>query len=401
MPGKVLDVELSEGLRPVWGTEKYDWLWVLMRYRGRPLGWISVSNSLWEPVVSAEKLNDSVGEQVSWALALDLLKDPSSAREKEAPKLEPISIIVCTRDRADLLSGCLHALLALDYPCYEIIVVDNAPSSEDTAHLVAQLPVHYVREARPGLNWARNRGISEARHNIIAFTDDDARPDRHWLRRIGRAFDQSEIMAVTGLVAPAELETTAQHLFEFSYGGMGKGLQRCTFRLDELTLPDILWAHKFGVGANMSFRKKVFDIIGVFDVALDVGTPTAGGGDLDMLHRLIVKGHTLIYEPAAIVWHIHRRSRALLQRQLHDNGRAFGSYLLTCLRNRTVSPLSLVHFAVHHWLWRWLLRRLLQPRGFPRRLVLAELFGALRSPIAYGAAQLYASKTAAIQGATH
>ena len=400
MPPKVLEIELSEELRPVWGTEKYDWLWVLVRYHGQPVGWISVSNGQKQPVISAEKLIETIVEQVSWPLALSLLKENSNERKAESPKLDPISIVVCTRDRADLLNGCLDALLALDYPRYEIVVVDNASSSEDTAHLAARLSVRYVREERPGLDYARNRGIAETRYNIIAFTDDDARPDRHWLRAIAGAFGQSEVMAVTGLVAPAELETPAQQYFEFGYGGMGKGFQRRTFRIDELTLQELLWAHVFGVGANMSFRRELFEAIGTFDVALDVGTPSGSGGDLEMFHRLLAKGHTLVYEPAAIVWHIHRRSHSVLRRQLQDNGRGFGSHLLTCLRNRTVNRHSVLHFAARDWLWGWLFRRLLRPRGLPRRLVLAELYGALRSPVAYRAAQISARKMAATRGAT-
>ncbi|MGH7230983.1 MAG: hypothetical protein ACREJU_06425, partial [Nitrospiraceae bacterium] len=83
-----------------------------------------------------------------------------------------------------------------------------------------------------------------------------------------------------------------------------------------------------------------------------------------------------------------------LRRQLYDNGRGFGSYLLTCWRNRTVSRLALVQFVVRDWLGWWLCRRVLRPRGLPRRLVLAELMGALLSPIAYRAAQARAKQVA-------
>ena len=394
MPTKVFDIELSDELKPVWGTEKYDRLWILMRCRGQPFGWISVSNGHRQPVISTEQLSQTIAEQAGWPLALSLLRDQASMGTKELFGSDPISIVVCSRDRADLLDGCLSALLSLDYPCYEIIVVDNAPSTDETANLAARLPIRYVREDRPGLDWARNRGIAEARYDIIAFTDDDARPDSQWLRAIACAFRQQEVMAVTGLVAPAELETAPQHVFEFGYGGMGKGMKRRIFRIDEVPLRDLLWAHVFGVGANMAFRRTLFDAIGTFDVALDVGTPSGSGGDLDMLHRLVCKGHTLVYEPAAIVWHIHRRSASVLRRQLYDNGRGFGSYLLTCLRNRTVSRLSLLRFAAKDWLRWWFLRRLCRPRGFPRHLILAEFFGALRSPIAYWAAQVHARRIA-------
>ena len=63
----------------------------------------------------------------------------------------------------------------------------------------------------------------------------------------------------------------------------------------------------YGTGANMAFRRSLFHQIGFFDPALDVGTVTNGGGDLDMFYRVIQEGHTLVYEPRAIVRHRHRR----------------------------------------------------------------------------------------------
>ena len=87
--------------------------------------------------------------------------------EKEKNLQEPISVIVCTRDRTEQLNRCLNELLSVKYPEYEIIVVDNAPSDERTAKLVENLDsVRYVREDNPGLDWARNRGIEEAKYEI-------------------------------------------------------------------------------------------------------------------------------------------------------------------------------------------------------------------------------------------
>jgi len=307
----------------------------------------------------------------------------------------PISVVVCTRDRPDQLADCLHALLALDYPDYEVVVVDNASRSDDTARLVADLPVRYVREERPGLDWARNRGIAEARHDIVAFTDDDVRPDRHWLSAIARAFAASEVMAVTGFVAPAELETSAQMTFEFGYGGMSHGFRRRVIRRDSLTTRELLWASAFGTGANMAFRREAFARVGPFDVALDVGTPSGGGGDVEMFHRLLARGHTLVYEPAALVWHTHRRDAASLRQLVRNNGRSFGAYLITCARNRTLSRRSILHFAIRYWLGGWILRRLCRPGKFPRHLVALELAGALLSPLAYQTAQRRARHVAA------
>jgi len=396
MPTKILDFELSEGIKPVWGIERYDRLRVLVRYQGRPVGWIRIT--VHQPVVSAEGLREAITEQLGWKLLPLVLRELIVPRAAGSTPLPPISVIVCTRDRSDLLEPCLQALLALDYPDYEIIVVDNASRSDDTSRLVARLPVRYVREERPGLDWARNRGIAEARYDIIAFTGDDARPDRGWLRAIAHAFAEPEVMAVTGLVVPAELETKAQVRFEDSYG-MGRELRRQTIRRNGLTNWRLLSARDFGAGSNMAFRRKLFDEIGPFDVALGVGTPSGGGGDIEMFHRLVARGYHLVYEPAALVWHIRQRDFASLRRLLYNNGRSFGAYLLTCARNRTVSRRSILRFAVRHWLGRWFFHRLSRPGKFPRHLVAIELAGALLSPLAYRASRARAKQiTVAHQG---
>ena len=182
---------------------------------------------------------------------------------------------------------------------------------------------------------------------------------------------------------PAELATLEQCLFEWVYGGMRHGFERWLFRRDLLSTTELLWANLCGVGTNMAFRRQVLIELGGFDPALDVGGPAGGGGDLELFHRLVAAGYSLLYEPAAIVWHIHRRDRAGLRRQLFDNGRSFGAYLLTCAANRTVPGGQVVSFALRNWLYWALLRRLVHPGWMPRALVLAELQGALVSPWAY------------------
>src|SRR5699024_2962213 len=98
-----------------------------------------------------------------------------------------ISVAVCTRDRTSDLASCLEALTRLDPPPFEIVVVDNAPSSDATFQLVRERfpDVYYVCEPRPGLDHARNRAVDETEGEIIAFTDDDAVVDRDWLQALG------------------------------------------------------------------------------------------------------------------------------------------------------------------------------------------------------------------------
>ena len=98
-------------------------------------------------------------------------------------KFPSATIAICTRNRTDDLRRCLDALIKLPNDGQEILVIDNAPSNDDTLKLVEDYSkVRYVREPRPGLNIARNRALKEASNEIVAFTDDDAVPDQLWLR---------------------------------------------------------------------------------------------------------------------------------------------------------------------------------------------------------------------------
>ena len=302
----------------------------------------------------------------------------------------PMSVVVCTRNRTDSLDRCLVSLAALTYPEYEVVVVDNAPDNDDAEALVrsraADWPwLRYVREPRPGLDWARNRGLEAARFGIVAYTDDDVRVDRLWLHGVARGFREAEVVLVTGLVAPAELETDAQIVFEDWYGGMGKGLR--ARRWDPAALQSVhrLGAHHLGVGANMAFRREWLQQLNGFDTALDVGTPSHGAGDLDVFHRTLAAGGATRYEPSAIVWHYHRRDFAALGRQLTDNGRAFGVYLLTRARHEP-SRLGVLRYAVGTWL-RWLVmrvpRRLLRRESMPLPLQAREWLGVLQAPFAW------------------
>lgn len=358
------------------GYEQYDDLRLLVRFDNQPIGWTNLSLDKGRSPGSAE-IQQALGDQVGHALVERVLSSLLAGPRAGCQTHEPISVVVCTRERTDLLETCLQALLALDYPAYEVIVVDNAPTTSKTKALVSALPVRYIREDTPGLDWARNRGISEARYDVIAFTDDDTQVDPLWLQTLNEAFRDATVSAVTGLVVPLELDTSAQVYFEDVYGGMGKGFRRKRYDGSRMNNRDRLWASGVGVGANMAFRRKAFEEVGLFDVALDVGTPTRGGGDIEMFHRLLMRGHTIVYEPGALVWHRHRRDEAALRRQLSDNGCGFGSYLLTCAQRGPLKARSITRFFVSEWLIKWMLKRLIRPGRHARKMVLAEFFGML------------------------
>jgi len=382
MPIAICEIDLSAGLGPLTLEPGYESLWLVVRAGRRPLGMVRLGVPAEGRVLGVEVLKGAI-EAVMMGTQTHVVTEPTAGRAPE--RRGPISVVVCTRDRPESLGRCLEALGRLDYPDYEVVVVDNASRDATTREVVEGTGLRYVREDRPGLDWARNRGAAEARHGIIAYTDDDVQVDRSWLCGIAEAFGDPQVAAVTGLVLPAELETEAQLLFE-RYGGMGKGFKPRLFRRQELGETALVAAHNCGVGANMAFRRSTLHQVGGFDTALDVGTPSCGGGDLDMFHRVLAAGLALYYEPSAMVWHQHRRDRAGLRRQLYCNGRSFGVYLGKIWRDQTVPRPTVARYAAH-WVGGYLGRRLLdRARGrldFPLDLVWAEFWGMTHAPAAF------------------
>jgi glycosyltransferase involved in cell wall biosynthesis len=371
------NVDIERPIANLWGTHGYANARILVRSESRPLDeiWITLNES--GPALSAKELEPLLEPYL-----------PTLTRSKRAKRLllPPISVIVCTRDRPASLKHCLAAISNVRHPEVEVIVVDNASSTDATREVVAEAGFRYVREDRPGLDWARNRGWQEASHDLVAYIDDDARADNFWLEGICRGFRDPETAATTGLVLPAELETNAQQLFE-SYGnGMSKGMARKQFQPAQMSTLEFIRSQDVGVGTNMAFRKSVLQKLGGFDTALDVGTPSGGGGDLDMLHRVLASGGNIAYEPSALVRHRHRRDMNGLVRQMHNNGRSYGVYLMKLWRCGEVSKAVLLRFTI--WTWcRWLvgrpIKRLFGRHRLPMSMLIAELRGALSAPGAF------------------
>ena len=144
-----------------------------------------------------------------------------------------LSAAVCTRDRPILLQRALDSLLRQTVPPAEILVVDNAPGNGAVRALVAsRFPaVRYVAEPVPGLDFARNRALVEARDEVVAFLDDDAVADVDWAGALLHVFQTEPRVAVcTGRVEPLGLNTPGERLFEAN-GGFSRGLER-------IVLPD-------------------------------------------------------------------------------------------------------------------------------------------------------------------
>ncbi|XAY05573.1 hypothetical protein DSM112329_02430 [Paraconexibacter sp. AEG42_29] len=251
------------------------------------------------------------------------------------------TVVVCTRDREASLRRTLLLILELDYPQFDVVVVDNAPRTDAARRVIAELDdarLSYVLEPVSGLSRARNCGLAHASGSIIAFTDDDVLVDRQWLAALARGFTRApRVGCVTGIVPGAERETLAQAYFEARVQWSDR-MQPALHDLGRHRPADDPFfpysAGRFGTGANFAVSRAAADDIGTFDEALGPGVPATNADDLDYFLRTILGGWTLAYEPRAVAWHVHRREMTELEAQMRTYGKGLSAYAFKHLRTR-------------------------------------------------------------------
>lgn len=370
----------------------FDAVRLLVRVGDEPTGFVGVP--LIDGRLDLELLVERVERDLGVALESRGSEDGGVPDWVAAGCATPVSVIVCTRDRPEQLARCLDALCRLQHDDLEILVVDNAPAGDATERLVVALAaadprVRYVREDRPGLSCARNRGLREARAGIVAFTDDDVLVDPLWAVAVVRGFGRDpQVACVTGLVATAALGLPEERYFDARVSWSSSCEQR-VFSAARAGGDSVLHpfaAGAFGTGANMAFRADVLRALGGFDECLGAGSPTGGGEDLDAFLRVLLEGHRLSFEPASLVWHEHRAAPGELDRQMFDYGKGLTAYLFKHATSRRSAPgmagrvvPGLVRFA---GLTRGS-RRATHGTATARRAPLWEVAGSLTGPFAY------------------
>lgn len=242
---------------------------------------------------------------------------------------EALSLIVCTRDRPDMLARCLAGLRALRHPPGELIVVDNSADGSAAAVCRAAGNLTYIHEPRPGLSVARNTGVRASTKPFVAFTDDDVEPHPNWTAEILAPFDDERIESVTGLVLPKQLDTPAMAFFQLEMGGLGANTVPIDFGPEffAASLPREVHVWRVGAGANMAFRRSVFEKAGLFDERLGAGA-SGCSEDSEFWYRILAGGGTCRYEPKAIVFHEHRATWKDLRHQMRAYTRGHVSALV-------------------------------------------------------------------------
>lgn len=359
----------------------------LVRRKGRPVGfWMEELPA--GTVLAPEELSRRISKRAGSKLLSESIRE--ELLSKVAPdRLPSLTVAICTKDRPEYLARCVNSLEALPSSAFgrpvsiEVLVVDNAPSDNQTRDLIASRPgARYAHEPRPGLDFARNRALEEATGELLAFLDDDVTVDAGWLGGLMEAWAENpDAGAFTGLVLPYELATEAQILFE-KRGGFRRGFDKLRYYGQDLPGNPLYpcGAGIFGAGANMAFRRDVLLELRGFDEALDTGKPLPGGGDLDIFYRVIRAGYPLVYEPQFLVFHEHRRDLEELRHQYWSWGLGFMAFIV---KSYLTDPprRDRLRRIVQWWFKdqsKQLLNSLLGRHALPPRMVLAELRGGVK-----------------------
>jgi glycosyltransferase involved in cell wall biosynthesis len=238
-----------------------------------------------------------------------------------------ISVLLCTYNRAQKLTETLNSMIAQSLPSsytWETVVVDNN-SSDETRQVVEELQrqfpdlIRYVFEAKQGISNARNTAIRESRGQVLAFIDDDETADPTWLRNLTEHLHDGEwvgaggrVLPPPGFVRPAWLQSKGFFvhgpLASFDLGEMAGQLNEPPF------------------GANMAFRREVFEEFGFFRTDLGrSGNNLISNEDTEFGRRLMAAGLRLRYEPSAVTYHpveAHRLEKSYFLHWWFNKGRS-------------------------------------------------------------------------------
>lgn len=210
-----------------------------------------------------------------------------------------VSVVVCTRNRADSLQNALQSLLRLAMPDgmdYEIVVVNNN-STDDTSQVVqavansTTITVREFIETQPGVVYARNRGVEESRGEWVAFFDDDQLAQKDWLSSLIQLADEKQCLCVGGAVLLSLPEEQIRNLSPICRMLLGE-----TVNMDS----SLKYTPRQTPGAgNMMIHRDVFQQIGLFDAKFN-----ARGEDTDLFLRMYAENISAWYTPDAIVYHV-------------------------------------------------------------------------------------------------
>ena len=242
-------------------------------------------------------------------LALDTVKSlfygegsmTSRVKLRDYPKA---SVVVCSYNGAKTLDRCLTSLKEINYPNYEVILVDDG-STDNTQEIAASHNwVKNVRQENKGLSFARNVGAHASCGDVIVYTDSDCMADPDWLYYLMGTLLSGDYAGVGGPNISPPAENWVQACVSAAPGGP-----------NHVLLTDVVAEHI--PGCNMAFHRWAFDQVGGFDPEY-----RKAGDDVDFCWRLQQSGGVIAFSPAAIVWHYRRFTLQAFRKQQEGYGEA-------------------------------------------------------------------------------
>ncbi len=242
-------------------------------------------------------------------LALDTVKRlfygegsmTSRVKLRDYPKA---SVVVCSYNGAKTLDRCLTSLKEINYPNYEVILVDDG-STDNTQEIAASHNwVKNVRQENKGLSFARNVGAHASCGDVIVYTDSDCMADPDWLYYLMGTLLSGDYAGVGGPNISPPAENWVQACVSAAPGGP-----------NHVLLTDVVAEHI--PGCNMAFHRWAFDQVGGFDPEY-----RKAGDDVDFCWRLQQSGGVIAFSPAAIVWHYRRFTLQAFRKQQEGYGEA-------------------------------------------------------------------------------
>jgi O-antigen biosynthesis protein len=239
-----------------------------------------------------------------------------------------VTILVCTKNRPDLLLQCLQSLTGLDFDSFEVVVVDNGSTDFQIPEITTDFSIRYFRQPVQGISYARNSILANCAGEFVALIDDDAIAHRDWLKFAMRSFTaDSKVGCVTGKILPLQIQNEWQERY-FEEGWLPSWEDAKNFTLanyDPFDTPA-------GAGTNIVARKSILLQCG-FPEFFGAGTPVGAEDDHYLFYRVLKLGWKLQYNPESIVYHPYPETREyyeyLVKRSISSRGAYIFRFLLS------------------------------------------------------------------------
>ena len=234
----------------------------------------------------------------------EVARQYKSALPPTLPRYPRVSVVVCAYNAERTLDRCLASLAVLNYPDYEVIVVNDGSRDRTLAIAEGYGFCRIISQSNQGLSVARNVGAEAATGEIVAYTDSDCVADPDWLIYLVAKMEASSLAACGGPNFPPPEDTLVPAVVAVAPGGP-----------THVLISDEIAEHI--AGCNMAFRRDALLRLGGFDPIY-----RAAGDDVDICWRFQDAGYVIGFSPAAVVWHFRRNTVTAYCNQQRGYGKA-------------------------------------------------------------------------------